>query len=93
MSDQSPPPPGDGTTTDEQHFDIEPTSLEELADCGEAADYIKDLAIARPSQMVTTLIEPAMTSIPVHAKLDQIEEAYALFANQRDGVLKVAITP
>lgn len=26
-------------------------------------------------------------------KLDQIEAAYALFANQRDGVLKVAITP
>jgi alcohol dehydrogenase len=26
-------------------------------------------------------------------KLDQIEEAYDLFANQRDGVLKVAITP
>ncbi|BBK44750.1 alcohol dehydrogenase [Allostella vacuolata] len=26
-------------------------------------------------------------------RLDQIEEAYALFANQRDGVLKVAITP
>jgi alcohol dehydrogenase len=26
-------------------------------------------------------------------KLDQIEEAYALFAAQRDGVLKVAITP
>lgn len=26
-------------------------------------------------------------------KLDAIEEAYALFANQRDGVLKVAITP
>jgi threonine dehydrogenase-like Zn-dependent dehydrogenase len=26
-------------------------------------------------------------------KLDQIEEAYALFANQRGGVLKVAITP
>lgn len=25
--------------------------------------------------------------------LDQIEEAYELFANQRDGVLKVAITP
>ena len=25
--------------------------------------------------------------------LDAIEEAYALFANQRDGVLKVAITP
>jgi threonine dehydrogenase-like Zn-dependent dehydrogenase len=24
--------------------------------------------------------------------LDQIEEAYELFANQRDGVLKVAIT-
>jgi threonine dehydrogenase-like Zn-dependent dehydrogenase len=26
-------------------------------------------------------------------KLDQIEEAYDLFANQRNGVLKVAITP
>jgi threonine dehydrogenase-like Zn-dependent dehydrogenase len=26
-------------------------------------------------------------------KLDQVEEAYDLFANQRDGVLKVAITP
>ncbi len=26
-------------------------------------------------------------------RLDQIEEAYALFAHQRDGVLKVAITP
>jgi hypothetical protein len=26
-------------------------------------------------------------------KLDQIEAAYELFANQRDGVLKIAITP
>ena len=26
-------------------------------------------------------------------KLDEIEQAYDLFANQRDGVLKVAITP
>jgi threonine dehydrogenase-like Zn-dependent dehydrogenase len=26
-------------------------------------------------------------------KLDQIVEAYDLFAHQRDGVLKVAITP
>jgi threonine dehydrogenase-like Zn-dependent dehydrogenase len=26
-------------------------------------------------------------------KLEQIEQAYELFANQRDGVLKVAITP
>ncbi len=26
-------------------------------------------------------------------RLDQIEEAYDLFANQRDGVLKIAITP
>jgi len=26
-------------------------------------------------------------------KLDEIEKAYDLFANQRDGVLKVAITP
>lgn len=28
-----------------------------------------------------------------HFKLDQIESAYELFAHQRDGVLKVAITP
>lgn len=28
-----------------------------------------------------------------HFSLDQIEEAYELFAHQRDGVLKVAITP
>jgi len=28
-----------------------------------------------------------------HFKLDQIEEAYDLFSNQRDGVAKVAITP
>ena len=26
-------------------------------------------------------------------RLEQIEQAYDLFANQRDGVLKVAITP
>jgi threonine dehydrogenase-like Zn-dependent dehydrogenase len=26
-------------------------------------------------------------------KLDQIEDAYELFGHQRDGVLKVAITP
>jgi threonine dehydrogenase-like Zn-dependent dehydrogenase len=26
-------------------------------------------------------------------RLDQIEEAYELFSNQRDGVVKVAITP
>jgi threonine dehydrogenase-like Zn-dependent dehydrogenase len=35
-----------------------------------------------------------LTPLVTHRfKLDQIEEAYALFANQRDGVLKVAITP
>ncbi len=28
-----------------------------------------------------------------HYSLDQIEDAYDLFANQRDGVLKIAITP
>jgi threonine dehydrogenase-like Zn-dependent dehydrogenase len=26
-------------------------------------------------------------------ELEKIEEAYELFANQRDGVLKIAITP
>ena len=35
-------------------------------------------------------LEPLVTH---RFKLDQIEEAYDLFANQRDGVLKVAITP
>ncbi len=28
-----------------------------------------------------------------HFKLDDIEAAYELFANQRDGVIKAAITP
>lgn len=35
-------------------------------------------------------LEPLVTH---RFKLDQIEEAYDLFANQRNGVLKVAITP
>jgi threonine dehydrogenase-like Zn-dependent dehydrogenase len=35
-------------------------------------------------------LEPLVTH---RFKLDRIEEAYDLFANQRDGVLKVAITP
>ena len=35
-------------------------------------------------------LEPLVTH---RFRLDQIEEAYDLFANQRDGVLKVAITP
>lgn len=35
-------------------------------------------------------LEPLVTH---RFKLDQIEAAYELFANQRDGVLKVAITP
>ncbi len=35
-----------------------------------------------------------LTPLVTHRfKLDQIEEAYALFAERRDGVLKVAITP
>lgn len=35
-----------------------------------------------------------LTALVTHRfKLDQIEEAYDLFANQRDGVLKVAIQP
>jgi alcohol dehydrogenase len=28
-----------------------------------------------------------------HFNLDQIEEAYELFGNQRDGVVKVALSP
>jgi threonine dehydrogenase-like Zn-dependent dehydrogenase len=35
-----------------------------------------------------------LTGLVTHRfKLDQIEDAYDLFAHQRDGVLKVAITP
>lgn len=35
-----------------------------------------------------------VTPIITHRfNLEQIEEAYELFANQRDGVLKIAITP
>lgn len=35
-------------------------------------------------------VEPLVTH---RFRLDQIEEAYELVANQRDGVLKVAIAP
>ena len=36
----------------------------------------------------------ARTALVTHRfKLDDIEAAYDLFANQRDGVLKIAITP
>jgi threonine dehydrogenase-like Zn-dependent dehydrogenase len=35
-------------------------------------------------------LEPIVTH---RFKLDDIEEAYDLFGHQRDGVLKVAITP
>ncbi len=35
-------------------------------------------------------LDPLITH---HFKLDQIEEAYELFGNQRDGVVKVALTP
>ena len=35
-----------------------------------------------------------LTSMVTHRfTLDEIEEAYDLFSHQRDGVLKVAITP
>ncbi|CKX89782.1 Uncharacterised protein [Mycobacterium tuberculosis] len=35
-----------------------------------------------------------LTSLVTHRyKLDDIEKAYDLFSHQRDGVLKVAITP
>ncbi len=35
-------------------------------------------------------LEPLVTH---HFKLDDIVEAYDLFANQRDGVLKVSVNP
>lgn len=35
-----------------------------------------------------------LTPLVTHRfKLDQIEEAYELFSNQRDGVIKVALAP
>lgn len=44
--------------------------------------------------MLPMLLAVALFSVGLvthRFKLDQIETAYALFANQRDGVLKVAI--
>lgn len=38
-------------------------------------------------------LEPMEPMVTHRFKLDQIEQACELFANQRDGVLKVAITP
>jgi len=37
---------------------------------------------------------PTLRALVTHRfALDRIEEAYDLFANQRDGMMKVAITP
>ena len=33
------------------------------------------------------------TMVTHRFRLDQVEEAYDLFASQRDGVLKIALTP
>lgn len=33
------------------------------------------------------------TGHPPRLKLDEIEEAYPLFSNQEDGVIKVTVTP
>jgi threonine dehydrogenase-like Zn-dependent dehydrogenase len=41
-------------------------------------------------RITTTNMKPLVTH---RFKLEDIEKAYDLFANQRDGVLKVAITP
>ena len=39
------------------------------------------------------MMKAAVFVEPGRFKLDDIEKAYELFGNQRDGVLKVAITP
>lgn len=44
--------------------------------------------------MVNATKRVDLRSLVTHGfKLDPIEEAYELFSNQRDGVIKVAITP
>ena len=42
---------------------------------------------------VTAVERVAFRRCPYHYRLDDIEAAYELFAHQRDGVMKVAITP
>lgn len=66
------------------------------------ADYN---AAVLPAQSALTLLALALVVLVIrravararrliyHLRLDEIEAAYDLFANQRDGVLKVAITP
>ena len=40
-----------------------------------------------------SFIAPLRAMVTYRFKLNDIETAYELFANQRDGVLKIAITP
>ena len=55
------------------------------------------LRVPRPGGTLSSLgvcsSEPTIPAGAFAAGLDDIEAAYALFANQRDGVFKVAITP
>jgi threonine dehydrogenase-like Zn-dependent dehydrogenase len=49
---------------------------------------------ARGTQLAVGLsIQDLTPSVPHQRKLDDIVEAYDLFSNQRDGVLKIAIKP
>jgi hypothetical protein len=59
------------------------------AACASAGCCISIAASVAPSGKA-----PTLRALVTHRfALDRIEEAYDLFANQRDGVIKVAITP
>ena len=53
------------------------------------ADYVIDGSRTDPVAEIMRLTDHGDAPL----KLDQIERAYDLFGHQRDGVLKVAITP
>ena len=50
--------------------------------------------LTKPEEVVAKAFGDSYASLVTHTrKLDQIVEAYDLFAHQRDGVLKIAIKP
>jgi len=57
------------------------------------ADHLVDFTQVDPVDEIIRLTDGRGVDVTHRFKLDQIEEAYELFANQRDGVLKVSITP
>ncbi len=75
-----------------------------MLDCPEVAqrlgaDRVIDYKSVDPVEEIMHItgergVDVAIEALVTHRfGLDEIEEAYDLFANQRDGVFKVAITP